>query len=112
MNDRRILEKAAEVALSRKGRKSFLLCAVGRRTDGPLVCSVNEAVKFPTPSAHAEARLCKKLDLGAEVWVARVLRRGEWGLAKPCENCLRALLCRGVQRICYTTGPRSWEVIT
>lgn len=111
MKDQELLEEAAEFAVKKLDRRTFRLAALGRRADGALVRAKNEAVVLPTPSAHAEARLCQKLDVGADVWICRVLRCGEWGLAKPCIHCLKALRLRGVKRVCYTTGPKQYEVM-
>lgn len=111
MRDVELLREAAEFAVKKPDRRTFRLGALGRRADGALVRSKNEAVVFPTPSAHAEARLCQKLDVGAAVWVCRVLRSGEWGLAKPCIHCLQALKKRGVRRICFSTGPDEYDVM-
>ena len=55
-------------------------------------------------SAHAEARLARKLDVGSKVFVTRVNKRGDWRLARPCPNCFRVLWAKGVQTIWWTTG--------
>lgn len=122
MNPRRLLALAAAHALPKDGDpRNFWLGAVGIRADGVLVKARNGSLK-PTspavpgkhrePSIHAEVRLCRKLDLGAEAFVARVSREtGQWALAKPCSGCLSCLLAKGVKRIYYTISPNEYGVI-
>jgi len=98
------LRMAASVASRRQDGRSFLLGAVGRRADGALVRASNGPAPVPMPCAHAEARLARKLDVGAEVWVARVTASGEMAMAKPCADCQRTLRRAGVRRVTYSAG--------
>jgi tRNA(Arg) A34 adenosine deaminase TadA len=48
-------------------------------------------------------RTCKEEDLkGAEIFIARVLKNGERGIAKPCTICQKALDTYGITAIHYT----------
>jgi len=103
MNKERMIELATGIACRRRDRREFLLGAVGIRSDGAIVMSRNEASAVPQPDAHAEARLARKLDHGATVFVARVLgSSGELAMAKPCHSCEMRLRSRGVKKVFYT----------
>lgn len=59
-------------------------------------------------SVHAEMALALygyAAMQGQRVYVARLLRDGTWGLAKPCEVCMGLLVQAGVRRVVWTTGP-------
>ena len=61
---------------------------------------------------HAEAFLALygyETMMGAEVYVARLLRDDSWGLAKPCDVCMSLLVQAGVKRVVWTTGPAAGE---
>lgn len=103
---------AADVAVSREDIRTFLLGAVGIRGDGALVRARNVSTTKPEKSAHAEARLAKRLDVGSIVYVARVSRLdGGFCMARPCENCMRLLQNRGVKTVFYTISPSEYGVI-
>lgn len=112
--DRRMLNLAAKVAAegqSKHDNRSFLLAAVGMRNDGVIVSARNIAATDVTPSAHAEARVVKKLTCDSIVWVARVGKAtGEWALARPCDKCMRRMKTAGVRRVVYTIGPNEWGI--
>lgn len=64
------------------------------------------------PTAHAEARLAKKLDVGSVVYVARVrCDNGKLAMSKPCPHCERILKNRGVKRVTYTIGENEFGVL-
>jgi len=108
----RLLRIAAKVACIRNDRRAFRLGAVAVRSDGALVAAYNGAAKTPSPSAHAEARVVRKLDQGAYVYIARVARgTGELANAKPCKNCERALRRARVKKAFYTVGPSEYGVL-
>jgi tRNA(Arg) A34 adenosine deaminase TadA len=93
-------------------RRIYRLAAVGVRTDGTVVMSVNGSCATPTPSAHAEARLVRKLDRGSVVYVARTLREnGKIALAKPCPRCQAAMKARGISRCEYTINENEFGVM-
>lgn len=107
-----VLYLAAEhAAAGAGGPKKFLLAALGERRDGTLVQAQNGCSRDIQPAHHAEARLCRKLDQGATVWVARVNRRGEWRLARPCPGCLARLRAKHVRLVYYTIRPQEYGVI-
>ncbi len=85
--------------------RAFWLGAVGVRKDGAIVRARNEKTKVPTPCAHAEARLCKKLGKEAPlVIVIRLQKDGNLAMAKPCHNCERALRRHKVKKVFYSTN--------
>ena len=107
----RYFARCAHVATSCGDDRNFMLGAVGIRTDGATVESPNIMTAVPTPSAHAEARVVKKLNLGSTVYVARVVKSGDFAMARPCPTCMLALVHRGVKRVFYTIGPGEYGVI-
>ena len=86
----------------KQDRRQFCLAAAARRADGAVVLSRNGAATFMQPAHHAEARVARKLDKGAVVFVARVVAGGEWALAKPCGLCRVRLRARRVEAVYYT----------
>jgi phosphoribosylformylglycinamidine (FGAM) synthase-like amidotransferase family enzyme len=98
-------------------QSGFLVMSMGIRSDGVKVFSSNGAAKFSKGQdvkikvAHAEQRLCRKLDKGAEVYVARVHANGNYALAASCITCRRTMKARGVSRVFYTIGPNEYGVI-
>jgi tRNA(Arg) A34 adenosine deaminase TadA len=113
--DKRMLNLAASVAAegqSRHDNRSFFLGAVGMRRDGVIVSARNIAATDVTPTAHAEARVVKKLTCDSIVWVARVGRgAGNWALARPCNKCMLRMLTAGVRKVVYTIAPNEWGII-
>ena len=103
---------AAKTAISKRDERSFLIGAIAIRNDNVIVRSSNGPSKEPCANAHAEARLSKKIDNNSIIYVARVLKNGNWALAKPCPGCINFLKRRKVKRIYFTTGPNSWDTIT
>lgn len=95
---------AAWYASRKDDRREFRLAAIGIRNDGAIVHAVNGASPELSPSTHAEARLAKKLDSGSIVYVARVLRSGEFAMARPCPRCLAVLESMHVSCVYYTTN--------
>ena len=104
--------------ISSKGnrlRRAFV-GAVGKRSDGAVVQSWNGSSAGTTydrcPSAHAEARLARKLDAGSVVYVARVRRdNGKLAMAKPCAHCERILRNRGIRRVEYSINEHEFGVL-
>lgn len=87
--------------------RAHCLGAVGIRTDGACVTSKNGYGRERLLHAHAEARLLRKIDAGATVYVTRVRKSGEFGLARPCSSCLLGLLLKKVKRVYFTTDTAS-----
>lgn len=98
-------------------KSQYHVMSMGLRRDGTIVYSSNGAAVFPPAErlvvkvAHAEQRLARKLDKGAEVYVVRLTRDGEMALARPCPSCQTVLKARGVRRVCYSIGPREFGVL-
>lgn len=109
------LQLAGVIALKRADKRNFHIGAVGIRHDQVLIFARNESAMEPTPSVHAEARLARRLDHGATVYVARIKFAKtiypEYALAKPCKDCIRALRNRRVKKVYYTISDDSWGVI-
>ena len=111
MRDIDILMRTAGIAAKKRDMRSFRVGAAGLRTDGVMVYAYNGAAPNKCAEIHAETRLCKKLGMGAIVWVARATKDGQLALAKPCANCQRTLRRRGVLKVIYSTGPDDYEVM-
>ena len=66
---------------------------------------VNKFFQFPT--LHAEVAALARLDpddvKGAIVYVYRIKRHCDPGLARPCEKCAEVLAKFGVKRVIYST---------
>lgn len=67
-------------------------------------------------STHAEIdailRARKKIDLrGADMYVARVKRTGECGLAAPCDMCRKAIQQYGIRRVFYTNEQEGYGLL-
>ncbi len=78
--------------------------AIGVRADGVTVFARNGHPSLREPRSHAEQRLARKLTPRSVVYVARVNRAGVLRLAKPCADCHRVLVSRGVSRVHYTVN--------
>lgn len=124
MNPVPLLNRAAGLAARMMADRSRLtqehcLAAVAVRSDGAIVRGTNKASRVPTPAGgdavrvqetHAEARVCRKLDAGAIVFVARVNERG-WAMARPCRACMSLLRRRRVEQVYFTRGPGEYGVV-
>lgn len=55
---------------------------------------------------HAEIdalrKLRKRTDSGWTIYVARIKKNGDWGMARPCNVCMRFLRKMGVTKVVYT----------
>lgn len=106
-------QMAALTAIKREDERSFLLGAVGIRYDGALVKSVNASSFHPVRTGHAEARLCKKLDVGSIVYVVRVkLLDGSLATARPCKSCQKILRSTGVSKVYYSISEFEYGIMT
>lgn len=116
----RYLKKAAQVATPKNSldRRLFWIGCVGIRSDGTIVKSQNRSAYIPPsecskfPPAHAENRVCKKMDFGGTLFVARVKRDGSgFAMARPCVHCMRVIKSRGVKRVYYSINNNEWGTI-
>ena len=106
--------RAKEVALkgdTKEANRRYRLGAVGVRTDGAIVTANNIPIRSPNPDAHAEARLCRKLNWGSTIYVVRILRDGLMGLARPCRDCQATMRLRGVKRCYYSIDNNEYGVL-
>lgn len=102
---------AKRVALKGDKKRRYKIGAVGIRTDGAIVIANNIRTRLQEPLAHAEARLSRKLDRGATVYVVRVLANGSFAIARPCCRCQRIMRFRGVKRCYYSINNREFGVL-
>lgn len=105
------LSDAARISRAKQDDRNYFLGAVGIRSDGATVISYNGAPKFPTPEHHCEYRLCRKLDQGSRVYLARTLASGEWANSRPCPRCFQCLKAKGCLYVAYTIGPDEYGII-
>lgn len=109
-----LLRLAAEVAVSKNDtHRNFLLGAVAVRRDQAIVKSSNGSAYVPYPSAHAEARVCRKAGLGSTIYVARIARKdGCLALARPCNGCWMIMRNHRVRKCYYTISETEYGIIT
>lgn len=119
----KLLKLAARVAMPTDPEgdmRNFLIGAIGIRGDGVLVSARNGSVRvsetigggWSFPPAHAEARCSKKMDHDGIVYVSRVYRgSGKLGCARPCPDCVKAMLARRVKKCYYTISDTEYGVI-
>jgi tRNA(Arg) A34 adenosine deaminase TadA len=106
------IAKAVAATARRNGVvRKYRIGAVGIRRDGTLVAAANLPTPLPNDRAHAEARLCRKLDVGSVVYVARIDAKGLFRCARPCGRCLGKMRSRGVKRCFYTIKDAEYGVI-
>ncbi len=105
------LARQIAVRGDRTRRRQYRLGAVGVRTDGTVVTANNLPCSCPTPAAHAEARLVRKLNFGSEVYVVRILRNGCMASARPCRSCQSVLRLRGVKTCWYSISEIEYGVL-
>ena len=69
-----------------------------------------DGVAFENCSVHAEIAALKraKHTHGATIYVARLMRTGSTGLAKPCDRCQRDLIAAGVRQAIWTIDDYSY----
>lgn len=107
----RFLNLAARISRIKRDSRNYFIGAVGIRADGTLVCAYNGAPPEPCPEHHCEFRLCRKLDRGAIVYVARTGAYGDWALSKPCDSCMLRLMSKKVRRVYYTISKGEYGTI-
>ena len=110
MNPWKYFEIAARTATLKQDERTHRHGAVGLRSDGVLVSAANGPAKMVQPKAHAEARLCRKIDSYSTVFVVRVSNAG-YNLSRPCKRCETQLRARRVARVFYTINDKEYGVI-
>lgn len=108
---KKLLQLAANIARIKIDDRCFCLGAVAIRNDDVMVYAYNGAPKEPCPQHHCEARLVRKLDKGATVYLARTTSNGNWANSKPCKYCEMTMRKAKVKRVYYTTGPDEWNCL-
>ena len=103
--------KAAEKGDSKDASRHFRIGAVAIRSDGALVSASNIPNREPDSESHAEARLTKKLDHNAEVFVVRIGRGGELRNARPCKRCRQKLKSRKIKKCYYSIANDEYGVM-
>jgi tRNA(Arg) A34 adenosine deaminase TadA len=112
---------AAAVAAAKDDSRDFLLGAVGIRSDGIRVVSPNGPAmicdklhhKSYYKEAHAEYRLCRKLNKNSVVFVVRISKTdGRLMMAKPCTTCQIALKRKRVKKVYYSISDTEYGVMT
>jgi deoxycytidylate deaminase len=104
------IARATEQAMSARHPKWHLGAVIAR---GNRVVSVGSNKRRNRPmvnheesSEHAEAaalRAARGKDLrGATIYVARVMKNGDTGMARPCRRCMQALVEAGIKTVIYT----------
>lgn len=111
MSPRKLLKMAAKLSRMKVDDRQFCLGAVAIRDDDVMVCAYNGHPDIPCPRTHCEARLVRKLDKGATVYLARTIANGQWANSKPCPDCVRAMRRAKVRRVYYTSGPNEWSCL-
>lgn len=101
---------AAQIAVKFDNR-NFAIGSVGVRHDGVIVASRNSPVIGPCRSAHAEYRVSRKIDIGAIIYVVRILRTGGRAIARPCDDCRKALISKGAKKVYYSINAHEYGVM-
>ena len=96
----RVAREVAKCGDCTEAKRNYRLGAVGLRTDGVIVASSNVTTRQPCKEAHAEYRICQKLDVGSTIFVVRIGDNNELRLARPCQNC-RTMMKNGGIKKCY-----------
>jgi hypothetical protein len=112
MKINRYLEMAIILSRNKKTiQKRYNLAAVGVRSDGVAVFSVNGNPFEPEVKHHAEGRISRKLTPGSVVYVARTTRDSKTAIAKPCRGCQIVMRSVGVYKCIYTISDREFGVM-
>lgn len=110
---RKMFKIAKEVAKSgdcTDAKRRYKLGAVGLRTDGVIVASSNITTREPRKEAHAEYRVCQKLDVGSTVFVVRIGEKNKLRLSRPCPNCRMMMKNCGIRRCYYSISEEDGKV--
>ena len=118
----------------RLAKKSALKSTYGKIRHGAVLYSAGRALKescnkinfssfgtrFRSPhrgiaTTHAEIGailgMPKELTSGADIFVVRLGKNGEFKLSKPCDMCFKALRFVGIKRVFYTVEENEFEIL-
>lgn len=102
------LYKAAKIA-EKHTYKRYPMAAIARRADGAIVSAINHNTVGKNPAQHAEARVLRKCDIGAVLYVARISKQTKkWLMAKPCPDCQRLIKRYKVKEVYYTISENEY----
>lgn len=108
---------AANLAVSkiRYDKRNNIFGAVGIRKDGAIVYSINGGFhgifnkKIKTSKLHVEDRLISKMDMGGEIYIARILKSNSFlTMARPCKMCQVLLKSRRIKKVYYTINNENY----
>lgn len=112
MNTRGILERAAGIAMSGKcSVRNYQFGAIGYRSDGAMVIARNVSNSECGLANHCEYRICRKLDTGSLVYLARVTADGRWAMSRPCPGCQSRLRSKRISKVYYTIAPGEYGIM-
>lgn len=115
--------QALIIATSKSNGRDYIMGAIAIRKDGTKVASANgpammqmivPGIKQRTffSNAHAESRICRKIDKGSIVFVIRVGKKdGQFKMAKPCNVCQIMLKSKKVSKVYYTINNLEYGVM-
>lgn len=109
------LERTRLAAVLCKGNK-VLSVGINRFEETNELLDVHPDIRQPDycKGIHAEVAAIKPLRFqklnGAHLYVARVKNDGSFGLAAPCETCLRHIIRKGIKKVYFTTDEGSYGV--
>ena len=106
-----LIDAAAAAKPETDKRRHSLHGCIGIRTDGTIVKARNGSSPGKSPYSHAEVRVCRKLNKGSTVYVARVLKNGAVANSKPCRTCMSMMRAKGISVVTYSLGPAEWKSV-
>lgn len=114
------LDYAVKIALANEEYPKWKLGCVIKRGGAVQAVGWNTLKSEPTYldnhsncSVHAEERALRQMNYDAEgciLYVARIRRGGDIGMAKPCKACQRLIKRSGVKRVVYTINDETYGV--
>lgn len=87
-------------------------CVLGHGTNELRNPANMDGVPFQECSTHAEVAALRrtKKTQGSTIYVARLMRTGKRGIAKPCSRCQAELIFAGVRQAIWTIDDESFGV--
>ena len=107
----RLAKEVAKCGDCCEAKRNYRLGAVGIRTDGVIVASSNITTRQPQKEAHAEYRVCQKLDVGSTIYVVRIGEFNRLRLARPCRDCQLMMKNGGIKKVYYSINENEYGVI-